>query len=34
MVSAWILVALAALAAFWCGLGAARLARRPRETRR
>jgi len=34
MVSAWVLVALASLAALGCGYGAARLARRPREGRR
>jgi hypothetical protein len=34
MVSAWILVTLAALAAVWCAYGAYRLARRPRGARR
>jgi hypothetical protein len=34
MVSAWVLVTLAALAALWCALGAYRLARRPRAERR
>jgi hypothetical protein len=29
MVSAWVLVTLAALAALWCAFGAYRLARRP-----
>lgn len=33
MVSAWLFVALAALAALACGIGAYRLARRPRGTR-
>jgi hypothetical protein len=32
MVSAWVLVALTALAALWCAFGAYRLARRPRGT--
>jgi hypothetical protein len=34
MVSAWVFVTLALLAAGACGFGAARLARRPRGTRR
>jgi hypothetical protein len=34
MVSAWVLVTLAALAALWCAFGAYRLARRPAEGRR
>jgi len=34
MVSAWVLVALAALAALWCAFGAYRLVRRPRGTQR
>lgn len=34
MVSAWVLVTLAALAALCCGYGAHRLARRPPEARR
>jgi hypothetical protein len=34
MVSAWVLVTLAALAALWCAFGAYRLTRRPRGTQR
>jgi hypothetical protein len=34
MVSAWVLVTLAALAALACAYGAVRLARRPKGTRR
>jgi hypothetical protein len=34
MVSAWVLVALAALVAMWCAYGAYRLVRRPRGTSR
>jgi hypothetical protein len=34
MVSAWVLVALAALVTLWCGYGAYRLVRRPRGTQR
>jgi hypothetical protein len=34
MVTAWVLVAVASLAALGCGYGAARLARRPPEERR
>jgi hypothetical protein len=34
MVSAWILVTLAVLAALWCAVAAYRLARRPRRARR
>ncbi|MBB3085050.1 hypothetical protein FHR93_003267 [Geodermatophilus sabuli] len=34
MVSAWVLVALASLAALSCGYGAVRLARRPTGARR
>jgi hypothetical protein len=34
MVSAWVMVALAALAALACAYGAVRLARRPKDTRR
>jgi hypothetical protein len=34
MVSAWVLVILAALTAVWCALGAYRVARRPRAERR
>jgi hypothetical protein len=33
MISAWVLVTLAALAALWCGFAAYRLARRPRGAR-
>jgi hypothetical protein len=34
MLSAWVLVTLAALAALWCAFGAYRLARRPRGSQR
>jgi hypothetical protein len=34
MVSAWVLVTLASLAALGCAYGAVRLARRPKATRR
>ena len=34
MVSAWVLVTVAALAALWCAYGAYRLARRPPGTQR
>jgi hypothetical protein len=34
MVSAWVLVAVAALGALWCAYGAYRVGRRPRSTRR
>jgi hypothetical protein len=34
MVSAWVLVTLAALAALSCGYGAVRLSRRPKADRR
>jgi len=34
MVSAWVLVTVAALGALWCAFGAYRLARRPREAGR
>ena len=34
MVSAWVLVTVAALAALWCAYGAYRLARSPRGTQR